>query len=234
MAKKHDVVYLVKDGAKNEELRYSLRSVEKNFPHGKVWFFGGGPQYLVPDERVKLAQYEDTKWHNTTALIRNVCMNPEVSDDWWLFNDDFFIMKPFKVKGAIYDRDLYRRIVEIENRNGMHPSVYSCNLRKTALELESRGLGVINYAVHMPMLINKEKALATLEEFPGEPMFRSLYGNHHAIGGVQIPDCKCGMIGQEFDEDAAFLSTSDTTWIRERVGEFIRETFTERCKYEKY
>ena len=232
MAKKHDIVYLVKEGNKNEELRYSLRSVEKNFPCRKVWFFGGGPKYLQPDERVHLMQREETKWQNTTELIRQVCLTPEVSEDWWLFNDDFFIMKPFKGAKAIYDGDLYRRIVSVENRNGMQPSVYSCNLRRTALELERRGLGLVNYAVHMPMLINKEKALATIEEFPDNPMFRSLYGNHHKVGGVEIPDCKCGLLGQTFDEEAAFLSTSDATWIRGRIGEFIRETFRERCKYE--
>ena len=234
MAKKYDIVYLVKDGPKNEELRYSLRSVEKNFPCRKVWFYGGGPGYLAPDERVHLAQKKDTKWHNTTELIRQVCLNPDVTDDWWLFNDDFFIMKPYKGTEAIYDGDLYRRIVQVENRNGMQSSVYSCNLRRTALELEDRNLGVVNYAVHMPMLINKEKALATIEEFPGCPMFRSLYGNHHRIGGVDMPDCKCGILGQAFDEEAAFLSTSDTTWIRGSIGEFIRERFKERCKYEKF
>lgn len=233
MAKRYDIVYLVKEDRKNEELRYSLRSVEKNFPSGRVWFFGGGPAYLIPDERVRIEQREDTKWQNTTEMIRQVCQHPDITDNWWLFNDDFFIMKKFKVTRPIYDGDLYRRIVEVENRNGMQSSVYSCNLRRAAIELETRGLGVINYAVHMPMLINKEKALETIEEFPGSPMFRSLYGNHHAIGGQEIPDCKCGLLGQTFDEEAAFLSTSDTTWIRGRVGEFIRETFRDKCKYEK-
>ena len=35
-----DIVYFVKDTDTNEELRYSLRSLA-NFPHGKVWFYGG-------------------------------------------------------------------------------------------------------------------------------------------------------------------------------------------------
>lgn len=234
MAKKYDIVYLLKESKTNEELKHSLRSVEKNFPHAKVWFFGGCPAYLEPDEYVRVKQTRDTKWQNTTDMIRRVCEHPGVSADWWLFNDDFFIMKPADTKKPIYHGDLYRRIVEVENRSGMQSTAYSVQLRRATIELEDRGLGVINYAVHMPMLINKKKALETLEEFPSSPMFRSLYGNHHKVGGVDMPDCKVGLLGQQFDEEAAFLSTSDTTWIKARVGEFIRETFTEKCKYEKF
>lgn len=48
-ANNYDIVYFVKESAKNEELRYSLRSL-KNFPHGRVWFYGYCPSFLKPDK----------------------------------------------------------------------------------------------------------------------------------------------------------------------------------------
>ena len=227
-----DVVYFVKECKANEELRWSLRTVAANFPVRKVWFYGGRPKYLKPDEHVKVAQNQPTKWQNVAMMIRMVCENPEITDDWWLFNDDFFIMQPTGGIEAPYNGDLYRHIVDIENRHGMSATAYTRELRLTAQELERRGLPVLNYAIHMPMLINKEKALATLESFQDYPMFRSLYGNLNKIGGTDMKDCKCSTLARGYDEEAAFLSTEDAAFMRGKVGEFIRGRFPERSRYE--
>lgn len=42
----YDVVYFVKDTERNEELKYSLRSLEQNWKYNKVWFCGGCPSDL--------------------------------------------------------------------------------------------------------------------------------------------------------------------------------------------
>ncbi len=44
-----DVVYVVRPGDKNEELRYSIRSVIANLPHRKVWIAGYKPTWLSDD-----------------------------------------------------------------------------------------------------------------------------------------------------------------------------------------
>lgn len=44
-----DIVYFVKNSEYNGELRYSMRSVLKNFPHRKIWFVGGLPKGIKPD-----------------------------------------------------------------------------------------------------------------------------------------------------------------------------------------
>ena len=41
-----DIVYIIKDDLPTTELKYSLRSVEANFPHRLVWFVGGKPDKL--------------------------------------------------------------------------------------------------------------------------------------------------------------------------------------------
>ena len=231
-AEECDIVYLVKECSSNEELRYSLRSVSENFKYRKIWIYGGRPSYIQPDEYVHCIQNQGSKWLRTTAMIKKICENPEISEDWWLFNDDFFVMKKTKGIPAAYHKDIYWHIVHIENRHGMKSTLYTKQLRDTATALERAGLPVLNYALHMPMLINKEKALATLEAFPGSPMFRSLYGNYNKIGGKDMKDCKVSKIDRSPDEEAVFLSTTDDTFACGKAGAFIRDRFPEPCKYE--
>lgn len=233
MKAKRDIVYLVKDCPANEELRYSLRSVCENFEFNKIWFYGGRPSYLMPDKYVHVVQNQATKWLRTTSMLRKICENHDITDDWWLFNDDFFIMQKSSGIEAPCHEDLYKLIVSIENRHGMKSTLYTKQLRETAIELEKRGLPVVNYAIHMPMLINKKKALATLDEFPLKPMFRSIYGNYNNIKGTEIKDCKIASAEREPDPEAVFLSTTDDSFERGKAGKFIRERFTEPCRYER-
>lgn len=230
--KKHDIVYFVKDAPANEELRYSLRSVCENFSFRKVWFYGGRPSYLQPDEWVHVVQNQRTKWMRTTNMIRLICENEKITDDWWLFNDDFFILQKTDGIEAPYNGDIYRHIVRIEERHGQRPTLYTKELRSLAATLERKGCTTRNYALHMPVLINKEKALATLEAFPDCPMFRSLYGNYNSIGGTQIRDCKIAGFDRLPDPEAIFMSTDDNSFMNGKAGEFIRKRFPEPCKYE--
>lgn len=85
-----DIVYVVKDTKTNEELKYSLRSLV-NFPHKRVWFYGGCPRDLNPDFHIKVDQNQPTKWANIFMMFKMVCDNPTITKNFWLFNDDFFL-----------------------------------------------------------------------------------------------------------------------------------------------
>lgn len=231
-AEKFDIVYFVKESAANPELRYSLRTVCENFPHRKVWFYGGRPSYLHPDGHVHVVQNQKSKWERTTAMIRQICENPEITDNWWLFNDDFFVMHKTDGIPAAYNGDLYQHVVKIENRHGQQSTLYTQQLRDTIIKLEKKGCTTLNYALHIPILINKEKALATLDAFPGSPMFRSLYGNYNNIGGIDMRDCKITGLDREPDEKRVFVSTEDTAFMSGKVGEYIRDKFREPSRFE--
>ena len=228
---KHDIVYLVKEAPANEELRFSLRSVCENFSFRRVVFYGGRPSYLKPDRWIHVLQNQRTKWMRTTNMVKLICMDPEVTDDWWLFNDDFFVMQKTAGPPPTYEGDLFRHIVEIEGRHGSTSTAYTRELRKTAETLEKAGCTTLNYALHQPMLINKEKALATLDAFPNCPMFRSLYGNYTCLG-TKGKDIKIAGLDRLPDEEAVFISTTDASFASGSVGKYIREIFPEPCKYE--
>ena len=226
-----DIVYVLKNDIEPYELRYSLRSL-KNFPHDKVWFFGGEPAFLKPDRIVYVKQKGGTPWARVSYTLRKVCENPEVSEDFYLFNDDFFIMKPLENYQPRYNGSLYQHAREIEERHNGKISGYTAHLRETARALEEKGYSTLNYAMHVPMLINKKKALEVLDEFPNIPMFRSLYGNKFSIGGVNTHDVKIMLIDKEPSHNAEMISTADNSFLVGKVGAYIKSQFPERCEYE--
>ena len=222
-----DIVYFVKDTKTNEELKYSLRSLV-NFPHKRVWFYGGCPKDLNPDFHIKVDQNQPTKWANIFMMFKMACDNPTITKNFWLFNDDFFVMQPVKDGPNYYEGDLYKRVVTLEDKhNGITP--YSQQLRYTLQELEGMGCSTKNYAVHTPMLINKEKGKELCNIIDG-PMIRCAYGNYFKIGGEDHIDCKIDST-EKLYKSGDYLSTNDKSFSG-AVGKQIKEIFKDKCKYE--
>ena len=226
----NDIVYILKNDVEPNELRYSLRTVEKNFPHGRVFFFCGCPQGITPDRFVPFEQKGATKWERATSTFRKIAETEEVSEDFWLFNDDFFILQridglPYMTRGLLSER-----VNELRERHGL--SGYAVKLAETITALESRGLETRDYALHVPMLINKQKALEVLDAIPECPMFRSLYGNYHKVGGIKTDDVKIHDRMTVPAEGQTLLSTSDISFRLGRVGDYIRKNFTEASRWE--
>lgn len=228
----YDIVYILKEDVKPDELRYSLRSVCANFPYNKIWFYCGKPDGITPDEYVPFYQKGVMAWEKTTNTVEAICKNNRITEDFWLFNDDFYIMKPVEDMPIYYDRTLYRRIQQIEKKRGGATSLYSMQLRLTRDALQDLGFKTFNYAVHMPMLINRKKALEVIKQYPTLRMFRSVYGNVCDVGGVQHKDCKIANKVTKPSEDCDFLSTGDGDMSESEVGRFIMERFPDKCKYE--
>lgn len=228
-----DIVYILKNNLDDTELIYSIRSVCQNFPFRNIWFAGGTPQHVSADGYLPMKQDGGNKWFKVTNTIKRICKVQDISDDFWLFNDDFFIMRPCTTSlPPLLDGTIERRINEIKNRQPQPMSKYAEQLFFTEKLLKSFGYDTLNYAVHTPMLINKNKALNTIYKFPNSPMFRSLYGNQHRIGGTLIEDVKIYNLDQKPTGDEYLLSTTDDSFREGRVGKYIRDAFPEKCKYE--
>lgn len=228
----HDVVYFVKESSSNEELVYSLRSLEKNWSYKSVWFCGGCPAVLEPDHHLKIKQIGLNKWEKVRYSIKLVCLNNKIPEDFWLFNDDFFILKPFRNPRPQYNGTLSDYIESIKMKHAGSHSQYTLRLLAAIKALEEVGYTTLNYEVHKPMLINRKKALEVLDRFPEYGSFRSLYGNYWKIGGVDCPDMKINDTVGIGDKNWGFLSTSDNSFRNGEVGAYIRNQFKERSRFE--
>lgn len=227
----YDIVYILKEGINSEELRYSLRSVCKNFDYNQIWFYCGCPKDIKPDRYVPFKQEGYNKLDRVHNTMQAICENEEITENFYLFNDDFFIMQPYEQEVALSNGSLYYVAHLIENIN-KNESFYTQYLKYTAKLLSEQGYDTLSYACHVPLLVNREKGLKVLKFFPNNTLFRSIYGNYYNIGGKLIDDVKIVTLNDVPSEDCILLSTNEKSFEKGKVGEFIRERFPEPCKYE--
>lgn len=230
--KKHDIVYILKNDIRPEELKYSLRSVEQNMTYKAVWFYGGCPAEIEPDHYVRLTQHGVTKWEKVAETLKIAFRNDDLTEDVWLFNDDFFILKKMTSPQPLVQGSLAYRCQRIKEQTNGRPSSYSEQLMRTLSVLKHNGCDRLDYALHVPMLINRRKGLEVLKRFPDVPMFRSLYGNYWRIGGTLMDDVKIQNNDDIPGKDWRFVSTSDGSFRHGRVGDYIRGQFKEPSRYE--
>lgn len=226
---KMDIVYFVKDGFGNEEFRFSLRSVCENLQFNRIWVFGGCPKDIIPDFRVRAEQVGKTKWDRVRNMFLMACENKEITDDFILFNDDFFVMQPTDKIEPLY-RDT------LENHINILPKGPYANLLKTVKgDLENNGESTYSYELHTPFVFNKKKLHDLIMNTPELHCTRTLYGNIYKIGGRKHHDVKAFNSSPSFDyKNSTLLSTDDAiiTSINP-VWNHIRKSFPNKCKYEQ-
>lgn len=89
-----DVVYILGSGslANNEEIRYSVRSLEKHLLDLRnVYIIGEDPKNLPNAFHVQSSDKTKEKWKNAYLKVLRACEITELSDEFLLMNDDFFL-----------------------------------------------------------------------------------------------------------------------------------------------
>lgn len=230
-----DIVYVVKDAVYNEELRYSLRSVEKNFPHNKVFFYGGKPMYFHPDKLVPIVQKGKTKWDKVRAMLKTIAEDDRITENFVLFNDDFFVMKPVEKLPLYRYGTLEQLCRRIKKNNGNRPTGYTQNIERTIKILKEKGFCTWNFELHVPMLFNRGDLRELIALFPDVRGTRSLYGNLYSDEDNvrDMKDIKVFKTDELPPKDALFVSTEDLSFSRGKVGKLIRSTFPDKSKFEK-
>ena len=232
-----DVVYICREG-ENEELRYSIRSVVKNMPHDKIWVVGGKPSWYKGNH-IEVRQFK-TKLANARANMDAIVASEEISDDFILMNDDFFIMEPIEYPEYYYTGTLAAKIDYFRRK---HPrSVYTKLLMRSYKTIKHQGIKVpLDYTLHIPMIMNKEKLKNIL---PLSISWRIAYGNIYNVGGIEVvadgsptKDVKIYVENDELTSvdhnplSKTYLSTEDRAF--EKMKDFFQEKFPKPSKYEK-
>ena len=231
MSSKKDIVYVLKNDIDPAELRYSLRSVCENFEFNKIWFFGGCPDGFCPDYYVPIIQKGNSKGERVWYTYEFVFTENSLTSDFYLFNDDFFVLKPYDHDMPLISSSLEAHIKFLDKK--YNSSGTYCNLLKRTREaLVKRNKTTLDYTTHTPLLVNKDKGYQLLSVPNRYLSFRLLYGNVYNLGGAVIKDVKILGLNKEPKPDAALVSTSDKSFKEGKVGEYIRKRFPKPCRYE--
>lgn len=245
-----DVLYILGKGSKhnNEELRYSLRSLEYYCGGclGKVYLVGECPDW-VNKERVTyipFADKYDRKCKNIWAKILYAIDHSDLPDEFLISSDDIFHIKQQDLNHYPY-----------YHKNGLYVGVAShlrgTNiwyileetkqlLRKYNYPLEDYGGGHCLHHVNVPVLKKMPKITADVfNGIYGAP-FDVIMGN--AIVKLLKPitvkrkDIKLESVKDESDfynqiGDTEAFSIDDKAWD-DFVGEWLKNKFKEKSRYE--
>lgn len=225
-----DVVYLVRPGDDNEELRYSLRSLEQNFKPSVVAIVGHTPKWVTGVRRID-GNSAGNPHANVYQNVQIACWDNSLTDEIIIMNDDFYFTEPVDEIPSWYRETLDEHLAN--NYVRLHGGWWKESLELTKTCLQSYLIAEpLSYELHVPVKINRRCMAEVLERFAlvnpeNPPQWRTLYGNMKDIPATKHSDVKA--YGRS-DVTKPFMSSEDGSWIRS--GKAIREMFPNKSKYE--
>lgn len=234
-------IYYLRPG-ENEELRYSLRSVDAMVPDAEVVIVGTPPGWVM----------------NMTYFFGNPATNPYTNSlynigvastaspgDFYTMNDDFMVLKPLPNPLPRWFNGTAIYHVTNHMKDPRSAERKSIMLRTRDVARKMCGTGddwePLNYELHVPMKINGRNMKALISEGVNhglfsleEPVFwRTLYGNlYQERVPEQRSDVKFrGLVGApDRLDDLDFLSTEDKSFPKYQP--YLHRRFPERSQWE--
>lgn len=228
-----DAVYICRNG-ENEELRYSLRSIEKNMLYDNVWVVGGKPDWYSGNYIA--VEQDSRKYENARKNLKAIVNSSEISENFILMNDDFFVINRVDKVPYLYSGTLASKINDL--KDGIGPNIpYIHMLTLTNRVIKKLGIKEpLDYELHTPMIMNKVK-LASVIDKPS--LWRSTYGNLYGVGGLQQADIKVYSETNVERRDGSpidigselFLSGSDRSFYT-IYNKILKDRFNTASQYE--
>lgn len=230
------LLYIIGSGSLhyNEELRFSLRSVERHCKEvdriivvgEKVGFLSDKVEYHYIKEE------QGNKEYRIGMKIYNACKSGIIKGDFGFMNDDFFFTRPFDWDNNYAKSDLINRGVEN----------YQKAIKDTRDYLIDLGFTTYHFDVHTPILYNSDKFLALLPHIQKSMLtsngmvVKSLYGNINKLQPTFYNDCKLSTLQTPRDferiKDTPIISCSDGSWYN-GVRAYLRQQYPNKSKYEQ-
>lgn len=232
-----DALYILGNGSifNNEELRYSMRTLEKHV-HGidRVVIVGENPGFLSSEVAYHpLRDVNGNKEYRISQKIFTACREGWVSEKFFFLNDDFFFLKNIDA----YNYPNYYKGSLWPTGNG----AYQQALKDTANYLSSLGRSTYHFDVHTPIVYDREKFLELDPHFEQSKrtqygfVVKSLYGNIYQLPRTRYRDCKLNRLKELQDYERILktniFSCSDIGW-RRGVAQYVKRTNPNPSKYE--
>lgn len=232
-------VYYVRPG-ENEELRYSLRSLEKNTDVDRVSIIGGYPEWLNLDTTEVLPGNPHANKQRNGIANMEIAMR-EFRGDFLVLNDDFMVLRPMEDRLPFYHKHtLDNHILQASTATpeGQHRKKM---LVQMSLYLKSNRVAVpMSFETHVPMRVNGEELSDRVADYrkwwggmeEGEPlMWRSLYANYKPFSEVEGRRDVITHGVESMSLAGDFASTSDRTV--EPILPLLRERFPTPSRWER-
>lgn len=233
---RRSIVYLVGPDERNDQLRYSLRSLQ-NLPHDQVWIVGHKPRWVKGVQYLPVAQSaskHSNTWMNLEELGKN---GPET---FYLFNDDYFLLHPMAEIPVFHRGSLRERVAYYDRKPGLRN--WAARGRHTMRAFEKAGRdpdSMFTYELHLPLPLEREQVSGAVAQLHAvrdiEPRFymkRTWVANWANLGGQQSQDCKVHSKWGNATLRGSFLSTSDASWSGS-TGAALRVRFPAPSPYEE-
>jgi len=215
-------IYICRIG-ENEELRYSIRSVLNSFPDANIWVVGGKPDWYTGN--YIYVDQNNSKYNNAIANLNALCNSDLTPEEFFLMNDDFFILQKIDKINMLHGGFLSEKISRYQAIT--RSSSYIRKLFSTNDRLKKNNIKEpLDYELHVPMQMEKGKLKKIIDQYP-ELLWRSMYGNTFNVGGTQSQDVKVygshvvrsEKKGIDYQNDI-FLSTDDISFKNVVLPEF--------------
>ena len=232
----NDLLLYVAPDRKNEELRYALRTWEKNLEFRKLYVVGGPiPNWFAPD----IFQPNPMKYTKMRQCYDNLTLalkDDRLTEDIVLMMDDIFILKDFGEWRKNYNRGtLQDQLDRLDFAH--HPSdEYLRMVDKTRQLLEKEMESPLSFEEHLPFFCNRKKMLDILEAYGPQKMqhllYRSIYGNRYKVDTEFRLDIKLKNMEARVPQDAFAFSTNGLSF-RGNGGSYAKFYFPQPSRFEK-
>lgn len=236
-----DIVYALGKGSawNDNEIRYSLRSVEKHLSdYRNVYIVGECPEWMQNVTHIPYADEHQNRETRIALKVLRACNESSVSDQFLFMNDDHFLLKDCSAIGyPYYHKGLLQEESDTPNLN----LPYRTSLLNTIQALSVQGKPAFNYDTHTPILYDKAKFKDVYLPLDWNRkhsyVVKSIYANTIGVDGTFMPDCKIHKHLDLSDIAVTLLGKKvfsiSNSAVNGALKKFMDELFPIKSKYEK-
>lgn len=243
-----DLVILYKKSPSTceDEIRFTIRSMEKNVQFDQLIVIGDRPSFLNAKAiYINLTLENDGikrdclfKHIDMLAKAKAIIADDRISDNFIWSNDDFIILQPQDRIPYYYNRTL-EEWHDAKNNNWEMAGGFKSNTWIKYIKEVYDAFPEGNwYEVHYPIVFNKKKLDNVIRKYKLEHLgvIRSFYcNNYKTIKGEQIErDYKIYSVDDyKRYKNAPFISTTNAMGRFEPLIQFLAAKFPQKSSYEK-
>jgi hypothetical protein len=261
-----DIIYLFRHSRprderhRDEEIRFSLRSVAANLPFiRKVWIFGDRPAFLTDDHSI--AEHVPHAYiapllgfkspvRNDMLMLVLASLLPEVAFDFVRFSDDYIVLQPLSRQQLCQVRVLE----DLNRQPSRGAGKWKQLLWNTFDTLKKYGYPGYNFETHVPAPLNRKlvfeafmafRSFQTEERYAGMVSATTVYNYALKHGSLELAwlgeeKSRVGFYGKcpPAEQVAAtcqgklFLSFDDAAFGPDMI-QFLQSRFPNACKFER-